>query len=82
MQCWDISVYPFTHGIFSVPLNLIKYAIECLAVLSLNNSGIIYAMPLRHTYNLKDVYAQKKNCASVYIFSNYAQVLTVRKYSE
>lgn len=60
MQCWDISVYPFTHGIVSVPLNLIKYAVESLAVLSFNNSGIGYVMPLKNTYNLRDVYAQKK----------------------
>jgi hypothetical protein len=81
VQCWDICVYPFTHGIFSVPINLTKYAIESLAILSLNNSGIIYVVPLKPTYNLKDVYAHK-NFALVYIFSNYVQVLTVRKYSE
>jgi hypothetical protein len=32
MQCLDIYVYPFTHGIFNVAINLIKYAKESLAV--------------------------------------------------
>jgi hypothetical protein len=58
-----------------------KYARESLAVHLLNNSGIIYVVPLNPTYNLKDVYAHI-NCARVYIFSNYVQVLTVRRYSE
>jgi hypothetical protein len=81
MQCQDIYVYPFTCGIFRVPINVIKYATEILAVLLLNNSGIIYAVPLNPTYNLKDVYAYK-NYAHVHNFSNYVQVSTVRRYSE
>jgi hypothetical protein len=59
MQCLDIYVYPLTHGIFNVPINLIKYAKENLAVHLLKNTRIIYVVELNPTYNFKSIYDYK-----------------------